>query len=95
MGRGLLESLQLSSRVKFVRLFDWMLQQGKIINKQKFKKLQGDYGLWEFISLPYRVFAFRDGSTWVLTNGFEKKSSRTPQNEINRGVEIMKEYFER
>jgi len=88
-------SLDIGTRVKFARLLDWLLEQGKITNVQKLKKLQGKSELWEFRVLPYRLFAFQDGNTWVLANGFEKKADKTPQVEINRGVEIRKEYFER
>ena len=88
-----LESLDKRERIKIARLFDWMLQSGKITNRQKFKKLQGDSNLWEFISIPYRVFAYQDGNTWFLTNGFEKRTDATPPQEIKGGVEIMREHF--
>lgn len=89
-----ISGLELRYRVKFVRLLDQMLQHGKISNTQKFKKLQGDSELWEFISKPYRLFVFQDGKTWVLANGFEKRTNRTSPREISRGKEIMKEYFD-
>ena len=43
----------------------------------------------------YRVFfIFDEGKIVVLFNGFQKKSQKTPQNEIKRALRIMEEYHE-
>ena len=92
--KDFLEALDIGARIKYVRLLERMLQHGKITNTQKFKKLQGDSNLWEFISIPYRLFAFQYGKTWVLTNGFEKRKGGTDKKHIDKGVSIRKEYLE-
>lgn len=43
----------------------------------------------------YRVFSFFDkGQLIVLVNGFQKKSSKTPKNEIDLAEKLKKEYFD-
>jgi len=43
----------------------------------------------------YRVFfIFDNGNIVVLFNGFQKKSQKTPQNEIERAKKIKEEYYE-
>ncbi len=41
----------------------------------------------------YRIFSFfDDGKLVVLTNGFQKKSQKTPKNEIEKAIKIKQEY---
>lgn len=65
-----------------------------------FKKLNEN--IWEFrtkfLGKQMRVLAFWDKTekveTLVLaTNGFIKKTAKTPKNEIERAERIRKEYF--
>jgi mRNA-degrading endonuclease RelE of RelBE toxin-antitoxin system len=87
------DSLGTSDRLKFKRLFKLMCDEGKIENKQKFRKLKGDSGLGEFKSKPYRIFTFRKDDIWFLTHGFKKESDDTPPEEIIRGVNIMNDHL--
>lgn len=64
-----------------------------------FKKLEGT-DIWEFRTLyegnAYRVLAFwdTDNETLVIaTNGFVKKTQKTPQREIAKAEEIRERYF--
>lgn len=42
----------------------------------------------------YRVFCFfDDGKLIILLNGFQKKSQKTPKNEIQRAVKLRREYY--
>ena len=42
----------------------------------------------------FRVFfIFDDGNVVMLFNGFQKKTQKTPQNEINKAIQIKKEYY--
>ncbi|MEO6136648.1 MAG: type II toxin-antitoxin system RelE/ParE family toxin [Ginsengibacter sp.] len=42
----------------------------------------------------FRVFSFFDeGQMIVVANGFQKKTQKTPRNEIELAKEIKKEYF--
>lgn len=43
----------------------------------------------------YRVFfIFDNGNIVVLFNGFQKKSPKTPQNEIEKALKIKEAYYE-
>ena len=49
----------------------------------------------EYQSNIYRVFCCLDeGKLVVLLNGFQKKTQKTPMNEIEKAMRIKKEYFE-
>jgi phage-related protein len=49
----------------------------------------------EFSSNIFRIFCcFDEGSLVVLFNGFQKKTQKTPPNEIERAERLMKEYFD-
>ena len=37
---------------------------------------------------------FDEGNLVILFNGFQKKSQKTPQGEIDKAKRIMNEYFE-
>ena len=69
------------------------------IPKKFFDKMTGYDGLWEirieFEGNIYRIFCcFDEGNLVVLFNGFQKKSQKTPINEIEKAMRIKNEYFE-
>lgn len=73
-----------------------------IIEKELFTKLDSD--IWEFRTLfnkkKYRILAFWDKSdrkeTLVVgTNGFIKKTKKTPKKKIEKAKRIMRLYFEK
>ena len=63
---------------------------------KKFVKLirDGVYELrTEYAGNIYRVFfIFDDGQIVVLFNGFQKKTQKTPQNEIEKAIKIKEAY---
>ena len=69
------------------------------IPKKFFQHLEGTNGLYEirveYQGNIYRIFCcFDEGDLVVLFNGFHKKSQKTPNNELDKAVKIMKEYFD-
>ena len=63
------------------------------------KLLSGTNGLYEArIQLGtdfWRVFCFFDrGKLVILLNGFQKKTQKTPKNEIEKAINLMKDYYE-
>lgn len=63
------------------------------------KLISGTNGLYEArIQLGtdiWRVFCFFDkGKLVILLNGFQKKTQKTPKNEIEKAINLMKEYYE-
>jgi phage-related protein len=69
------------------------------IPKKFFEQLTGWDGLFEikieFESNIFRIFCcFDEGNLVVLFNGFQKKTQKTPKNEIEKAMRIKQEYFE-
>jgi phage-related protein len=61
------------------------------------KHIESTNGLYEIrIKLGkniFRVFCFfESGKLIILTNGFQKKTQKTPKKEIERALKIMEEY---
>ena len=69
----------------------------EIINRvptQCLKFIEGTNGLFEVRVQPassiFRIFCFFDGNKFVvLLSGFQKKTQKTPQGEIDRAVKLM------
>ena len=67
------------------------------VPEKYFKHISGTKGLFEIRvevgSNIFRIFSFFDkGNIVVLGNGFQKKTNKTPKQEIERAVKIMEEY---
>jgi putative addiction module killer protein len=49
----------------------------------------------EYNSNIYRLFfIFDDGNVVILFNGFQKKTQKTPENEIEKALKLKKAYYE-
>lgn len=64
-----------------------------------FKHLEGTDGLFEIRvkvgSDIYRIFCFFDkGNLVILLNGFQKKTDKTPKNEIIKAEKLKQKYHE-
>lgn len=69
------------------------------IPKKYFKQVSDYKGLFEirveYEGNIYRIFSFFEaGDLIILGNAFQKKSQKTPKNEITRALRIKKEYFD-
>jgi len=69
-------------------------------NPKFFKKLNKD--IWEFrvrfSNTQIRLLAFwdkreKENTLVIATNGFTKKTQKTPKKEINKAEQIMKQYL--
>jgi phage-related protein len=63
-----------------------------------FKSIEGTKGLYEirveYESNIYRIFCcFDKGNLVILFNGFQKKTQKTPNKELEKAHKIMEEYF--
>lgn len=84
-------------KVKIQYVFE-LIKQVERIPEKFLKHLAGTDGLYEirieYQSNIYRIFCcFDEGQLVVLFNGFQKKSQKTPQNEILKAEQLMKDYF--
>lgn len=71
----------------------------KVVPEKFFKHLKGTDGLFEMrvkvSSNIYRIFCFFDrGNLVILLNGFQKKSTKTPKNEIRKAEQLKQHYYE-
>lgn len=70
-----------------------------VIPEKYFKHLTGTDGIFEMRvssgSDIFRVFCFFDeGKLVILINGFQKKTQKTPVEEIERAKKLKKQYYE-
>ena len=81
---------------------DWVIglvRTIRMVPDKFFKYLQGTDGLFEIkikvSSDIYRIFCFFDkGNLIILLNGFQKKTEKTPKNEIEKAERLKKKYYE-
>lgn len=81
----------------------WVLQlieEMEVIPRQYFKKLVDSGDIWEvriqFGNDDFRLLGFFDGGTlFILTNGFAKKTQKTPSQEITLAVRSREDYLAR
>ena len=84
------------------RKFNWTLKLIATIDRvpvKYFNYMKDTTGLFEVRvevgSDIYRVFSFFDeGRLIILLNGFQKKSQKTPKNEIELAEKLKKQYFD-
>ena len=84
------------------RKFNWTLKLIATIDRvpvKYFRYMENTSGLFEVRvemgSDIYRVFSFFDqGRLIILLNGFQKKSQKTPKNEIELAEKLKKQYFD-
>jgi phage-related protein len=74
-----------------------LIEELKNIPEIYLKHLKGTSGLYEVRIQQgnniFRVFCFFDeGKLVVLMNGFQKKTQKTPKNEIEKALKIKNEY---
>jgi len=81
----------------------WVLRLVKelpLVPKQYLKKLEGPDDLWEvrgeFGGNMFRLLGFWDGGRLIiLTNGFAKKTQKTPKRELELAAQRKRDYLNR
>jgi phage-related protein len=81
---------------------DWvigLIRTLKVIPEKFFKHLEGEEGLFEIRvkvgSNIFRIFCFFDeGNLVILINGFQKKTDKTPGNEIEKAKMLKQNYYD-
>jgi phage-related protein len=82
---------------KIIWTFD-LIEELQRVPETYLKHLENTDALYEIrIQLGsdiFRIFCFFDqGQLIVLANGFQKKTQKTPQKEIDKALKIKQEYF--
>jgi phage-related protein len=75
-----------------------LIEEVQQVPETYLKHLEGTNGLYEIRiqhgSDIFRIFCFFDeGKLVVLANGFQKKTQKTPKQEIVKALKIMEEYY--
>ena len=81
---------------------DWVIglvRSLRMVPEKFFKHLEGTEGLFEIRikvgSDIFRIFCFFDeGNLVILINGFQKKTVKTPKNEIEKAERLKQKYYE-
>ena len=79
----------------------WVLQlieELDVVPVTYFKKLVNTDNIWEVRVQTgndiFRLLGFLDdGSLVILANGFQKKTQKTPKNEIEKALRLMTKYY--
>jgi len=74
-----------------------LIEEMQVIPKSYLKHIKGTSGLYEIriqqANNIFRIFCFFDGGKLiVLMNGFQKKTQKTPKNEIEKALSIKEAY---
>jgi phage-related protein len=74
-----------------------LIQEIEKVPETYLKHLEGTDGLYEIRVQSgndiFRIFCFFDaGNLVVAINGFQKKTQKTPKDEITKAIKIKKEY---
>ena len=88
---------------KQAKKITWVLElfeETSVIPKQYFKKLKGTEDIWEirvvYSGNIFRLLGFFEPKgNFLVTNGFIKKTQKTPLNEINTAEERKRRYYKR
>jgi len=75
-----------------------LIEEEDIVSSQFFKKLKSSEEIWEcrlrLGSNSFRILGFFNRQKkLVLTNGFAKKTQKTPKEEIVRAEKLRREYL--
>ena len=97
-----IQSVPPKHRAKIEREIDLLEEFGINLTYPHTRKIEGENyrGLWElriqFASDISRIFYFIHlGNTFILLNGFLKKTNRTPANELELAKKYMQDYIRR
>jgi hypothetical protein len=96
--REYFQMLDDGDKAKCLKLFQWMANDGKIINREKFRALGQEYGpigrgLFEFKAFQIRFLgAFRPGGKFVIARGLTKKKDKHDRPDLEATQKVLAEY---
>ena len=76
-----------------------IVRQVERISNRFFDHMEGTNGLYEITVVVepniFRIFCcFDEGNIVILFNGFQKKTQKTPKQEMEKALKIKTEYYE-
>ena len=93
-----LNNLDIKMRAKMLRTIGMLQENGTDLRMPHSEHL--DDGIFELrakqgSNISRVLYFFFDGAKVILTNGFVKKTQKTPPSELDRAKRYRKEYFSR
>lgn len=90
-----LDGLSKLDREKILRIIKRLADEGKVANREQFKKIEGEE-FFEFKSFQSRMpcYFHKDGRV-IITHGFPKKGDSIKPEQIDRMKRIRDEYEKR
>ena len=90
-----LDGLPVKVRAKLMKWIERLEEMGPDLPRPYADLVQGKIRELRlvFASNQIRCLYFFDGRKIILTHGFLKKTDKVPENEIERAINTMKEYF--
>lgn len=94
-GKKFLDGLSKSDREKILRIIKRLADEGKVTNREQFKKIEGE-NFFEFKNFQIRMpcYFHPDGRV-IITHGFMKKGDSIGPEQIDRMKRICDEYEKR
>jgi hypothetical protein len=94
-GKKFLDGLSKLNREKILRVIKRLSVEGKVTNRQQFKKIEGE-DFFEFKNFQIRMPCYfsTDGRV-IITHGFNKKGDSIEPKQIDRMKRIRDEYEKR
>jgi hypothetical protein len=90
-----LNGLSKDDRAKILRVIKRLADEGKIANREQFKKIEGE-NFFEFKNFQIRMPCYlHTGGRIIITHGFIKKEDSIRPEEIDRMKRIRDEYEKR
>ena len=83
-------ALGAGDKAKIQALFQRFANEGKIVNREKFKKIADK--VFEFKSFQIRMFCFVEHAQVLVTHGTKKKKDELNPADIKRSIRIRAEY---
>lgn len=94
-GKKFFDGLSKPDREKILRIIKRLADEGKVANRQQFKKIEGE-DFFEFKNFQIRIpcYFHADGRV-IITHGFIKKGDSIEPEQIDRMKRIRDEYGKR
>lgn len=94
-----LNELEPAARAKVVRSLE-ILRTTPVVSSKFWQKMSGSSNIWEvraeYAGNIYRVLAaMAKGNRVILLHGFQKKSQKTPRQDMEIAQQRQKRYFQR
>jgi len=91
-----LEETSSETKVKLATLVKRIAEAGKIFDITKFRIVDRKERVYEFKPLNYRFFNFfYKGRKIIITNAYMKKSQKVDRKELQKAINIKKDYDRR